>query len=301
MLENQIFLFALSHPPFFCWGGKSPSCFLLSDASPRKIPQFLHNMSVIFQLFQTMNLLLGSSSRDLVWTHKCYIKTPRSTQREVFLRCYQRLAKFKKNNALDFGSRTLSNLVAGVLFLILKPSQSNDLNNHHLILQQRRFGWTKVFNVFSPNGGGKMVIYHGRIRNKSPSNKHKIIMPAPSKGWCLNPKGLLSGTPTPIHLAPRKEGPGGSMESDHFGNKPFIFEHLDFHFHEKNTFRRCSNGTCKKKQDHGNLSALPPHPGNKALFKGAFNTIIPESRLINPVWRGGLALNQPKDLIDTYC
>ena len=35
-----------------------------------------------------------------------------------------------------------------------------------------------------------------------------IYLPAPSKGWCLNPKGLLSGTPTPIHLAPRKEGPG---------------------------------------------------------------------------------------------
>ena len=96
------------------------------------------------------------------------------------------------------------------------------------------------------------------------------------------------------------------MESDHFGNKPFSFSSLDFHFHEKkNTFRRCSSGTCKKKHDHGNLSALPPHPGNKALFKGAFNTIIPESRLINPVeggfGTGGGCMNQPKDLIDTYC
>ena len=27
-------------------------------------------------------------------------------------------------------------------------------------------------------------------------------LPAPSNGWCLNPKGLLNGTPTPIHLAP---------------------------------------------------------------------------------------------------
>ena len=30
-----------------------------------------------------------------------------------------------------------------------------------------------------------------------------IYIPAPSKGWCLNPKGLLSGTPyRTIHLAP---------------------------------------------------------------------------------------------------
>ena len=27
-------------------------------------------------------------------------------------------------------------------------------------------------------------------------------IPAPSTGWCLNPKGLLNGTPTHIHLAP---------------------------------------------------------------------------------------------------
>ena len=47
---------------------------------------------------------------------------------------------------------------------------------------------------------------------KHSKNNAKTV-PAPSKGWRLNPKGLLiSGTPTPIHLAPRKEGPGWFCE-----------------------------------------------------------------------------------------
>ena len=42
-------------------------------------------------------------------------------------------------------------------------------------------------------------------------NIHGISIPAPSKGWCLNPKGLRNWHPNyhfTIHLAPRKEGPG---------------------------------------------------------------------------------------------
>ena len=40
------------------------------------------------------------------------------------------------------------------------------------------------------------------------------FVPAPSNGKCLNPKGAAkNGTPTPIHLAPRKEGPGRCCNS----------------------------------------------------------------------------------------
>ena len=35
----------------------------------------------------------------------------------------------------------------------------------------------------------------------------KQLLPAPSNGWCLNPK-CFEMAPFPIHLAPRKEGPG---------------------------------------------------------------------------------------------
>ena len=63
----------------------------------------------------------------------------------------------------------------------------------------------------------------------------------PSKGWCLNPKGLLSGTPTPIHLAPRKEGPGMFWILDFFFevvtdfvffNSPRIFVCKQFQYNE---------------------------------------------------------------------
>ena len=45
---------------------------------------------------------------------------------------------------------------------------------------------------------------------------------APSNGWCLKPKGLLNGTPTPIHVALLVEGPGikNFCLLDHASNPP---------------------------------------------------------------------------------
>ena len=62
--------------------------------------------------------------------------------------------------------------------------------------------WPAKFRVESfMENCGKIKTLLWEIASNN-GNSCMIYLPGPSNGWCLIPKGLLNGTPTPIHLAP---------------------------------------------------------------------------------------------------